>query len=83
MFLLLWTGRIYRLKIPSLQYLASLLVYDASNPTKDWGFPQLSIKNTDKLPNDEQQSISQNSETLGIQKEKLSVKVSSSKKVSE
>ncbi|KAL0318530.1 UNVERIFIED_CONTAM: hypothetical protein Sangu_2009200 [Sesamum angustifolium] len=76
------SGRIYRLRIPSLQYLASLSVYDASNPTKDWGFPQLSIKNqTEKLPKDDQQSESQSLESLGVRKDKiLSLKLSSSKK---
>ncbi|EYU22163.1 hypothetical protein MIMGU_mgv1a011752mg [Erythranthe guttata] len=59
------SGRIYRLKNPSRQYLASLSVYDAYNPTKDWGFPQLSIKDSDKLPQlDEHLSESQISEVL-------------------
>ncbi|KAK4437287.1 hypothetical protein Salat_0062600 [Sesamum alatum] len=77
------SGRIYRLRIPSLQYLASLSVYDASNPTKDWGFPQLSIKNqTEKLPKDDQPSESQSLESLGVRKDKKlsSLKLSSSKK---
>ncbi|XP_011071920.1 uncharacterized protein LOC105157253 isoform X2 [Sesamum indicum] len=77
------SGRIYRLRIPSLQYLASLSVYDASNPTKDWGFPQLSIKNqTEKLAKDDQQSESQSLESLGVRKGKnlSSLKLSSSKK---
>ncbi|KAL0441022.1 UNVERIFIED_CONTAM: hypothetical protein Sradi_0041100 [Sesamum radiatum] len=77
------SGRIYRLRIPSLQYLASLSVYDASNPTKDWGFPQLSIKNqTEKLPKDDQESESQSLESLGVRKDKIlsSLKLSSSKK---
>ncbi|KAL0417147.1 UNVERIFIED_CONTAM: hypothetical protein Slati_3546600 [Sesamum latifolium] len=77
------SGRIYRLRIPSLQYLASLSVYDASNPTKDWGFPQLSIKNqTEKLRKDDQQSESQGLESLGVRKDKnmSSIKLSSSKK---
>ncbi|KAK6123532.1 hypothetical protein DH2020_042725 [Rehmannia glutinosa] len=74
------SGRVYRLRTPSLQYLASLSVYDASNPTKDWGFPQLSIKNhTEKLP---EQSESQNLEGLGVRKDKSlsSVKLCPSKK---
>lgn len=80
----LLTGRIYRLRIPSLQYLASLSVYDASNPTKDWGFPQLSITNhKEKLPKHDQQSESQSLEGLGIRKDKSSssVKLCPSKKV--
>ncbi|KAL5555390.1 hypothetical protein UlMin_037626 [Ulmus minor] len=28
---------------PSVRFLASLSVYDSSNPTKDWGFPELSL----------------------------------------
>ncbi|CAH2076914.1 unnamed protein product [Thlaspi arvense] len=36
------TGQVYRLRNPSAKYLASLSVYDASNPTKDWGFPDIS-----------------------------------------
>ncbi|CDP16957.1 unnamed protein product [Coffea canephora] len=37
------SGQIYRLKRPSSQYLASVLTYDSSNPTRDWGFPPLSL----------------------------------------
>ncbi|KAL0367547.1 UNVERIFIED_CONTAM: hypothetical protein Sradi_3644800 [Sesamum radiatum] len=77
------SGRIYRLRIPSLQYLASLSVYDASNPTKHWGFPQLSIKNQmEKLQKDDQQSESQSLESLGVRKDKnlSALKFSSSKK---
>ncbi|CAM8885683.1 unnamed protein product [Rhodiola kirilowii] len=40
------TGQVYKLRNPSAKYLASLPVYDSSNPTKDWGFPTLAI---DKL----------------------------------
>ncbi|KAL3512781.1 hypothetical protein ACH5RR_025498 [Cinchona calisaya] len=35
------SGQIYRLKRPSSKYLASVLAYDSSNPSKDWEFPQL------------------------------------------
>ncbi|CAN6446171.1 unnamed protein product [Victoria cruziana] len=35
------SGRIYRLRHPSGEYLASLTKYDSANPTKDWGFPDL------------------------------------------
>ncbi|PIA61775.1 hypothetical protein AQUCO_00200043v1 [Aquilegia coerulea] len=38
------SGKIYRLKTPSLKYLSSLSTYDSSNPTKDWGLPDLSDK---------------------------------------
>lgn len=37
------SGQVYRLKRPSSQYLASVLTYDSSNPTRDWGFPPLSL----------------------------------------
>ncbi|KAK4800178.1 hypothetical protein SAY86_025543 [Trapa natans] len=37
------TGQVYRLRNPSRRYLASLPSYDSSNPTRDWGFPELSI----------------------------------------
>ncbi|CAA0826687.1 D111/G-patch domain-containing protein [Striga hermonthica] len=61
------SGRIYRLRTPSSKYLASLSAYEASNPTKDWSFPQLSLKDhTQKL------SESQNSEGLAAQKDKSS-----------
>ncbi|CAO2204721.1 unnamed protein product [Urochloa humidicola] len=35
------TGKVYRLRNPSRKYLASLSAYDSSNPTKDWGFPDI------------------------------------------
>ncbi|GAV58296.1 G-patch domain-containing protein [Cephalotus follicularis] len=37
------TGQVYKLRSPSSRYLASLPTYNSSNPTKDWGFPELSI----------------------------------------
>lgn len=37
------SGQIYRLQNPSARFLASLSAYDSSNPTKDWGFPELSF----------------------------------------
>ncbi|KAJ8753625.1 hypothetical protein K2173_022866 [Erythroxylum novogranatense] len=37
------TGQVYKLHNPSARYLASLSTYDSSNPTKDWGFPIMSI----------------------------------------
>ncbi|KAL6318570.1 hypothetical protein AAG906_000648 [Vitis piasezkii] len=37
------SGQVYRLKSPSSRYLASLSIYDSSNPTKDWSFPKLSV----------------------------------------
>ncbi|CAI9112613.1 OLC1v1013081C1 [Oldenlandia corymbosa var. corymbosa] len=36
------SGQMYRLRRPSLQHLASVSTYDSANPSKDWGFPQLS-----------------------------------------
>lgn len=38
------SGKVYRLRHPSRRYLASLSAYDSSNPTNDWGFPNLSIE---------------------------------------
>ncbi|CAO2193848.1 unnamed protein product [Urochloa humidicola] len=35
------TGKVYKLRNPSRKYLASLSAYDSSNPTKDWGFPDI------------------------------------------
>uniref|UniRef100_A0A0E0JEL3 G-patch domain-containing protein n=1 Tax=Oryza punctata TaxID=4537 RepID=A0A0E0JEL3_ORYPU len=35
------SGKIYRLRNPSRKYLTSLSSYDSSNPTKDWGFPNI------------------------------------------
>lgn len=36
-------GQVYKLRSPSAKFLASLSAYDSSNPTKDWGFPELSV----------------------------------------
>ncbi|KMZ75868.1 hypothetical protein ZOSMA_10G01370 [Zostera marina] len=36
------TGKVYKLRTPSVKYLETLLTYDAADPTKDWGFPNLS-----------------------------------------
>ncbi|XP_071733350.1 uncharacterized protein [Rutidosis leptorrhynchoides] len=38
------SGKVYKLRSPKIAYLASVLSYDSSNPTKDWGFPKLSIE---------------------------------------
>ncbi|XP_062193831.1 uncharacterized protein LOC133897202 [Phragmites australis] len=35
------TGKLYRLRNPSRKYLTSLSTYDSSNPTKEWGFPDI------------------------------------------
>ncbi|KAK1302687.1 SURP and G-patch domain-containing protein 1-like protein [Acorus calamus] len=37
------SGKVYKLRSPSVKYLASLSVYDSSNPTKDWGFPDFDV----------------------------------------
>lgn len=37
------TGKLYRLRNPSRKYLATLSAYDSSNPTKDWGFPDINL----------------------------------------
>ncbi|KMT10653.1 hypothetical protein BVRB_5g117700 isoform A [Beta vulgaris subsp. vulgaris] len=38
------SGQVYKLRTPSARYLATLSTYDASNPSRDWGFPELSIE---------------------------------------
>ncbi|KAL9243124.1 hypothetical protein vseg_017052 [Gypsophila vaccaria] len=40
------SGQVYKLRSPNARYLATLSTYDASNPTKDWGFPELCNKDT-------------------------------------
>ncbi|KAK9108152.1 hypothetical protein Syun_024163 [Stephania yunnanensis] len=47
------SGQVYRLRSPSLKYLSSLPTYNSSNPTKDWGFPDLDVNNKQgiNLPN--------------------------------
>ncbi|KAL2935889.1 SUPPRESSOR OF ABI3-5, partial [Bienertia sinuspersici] len=42
------SGQVYKLRTPSAKFLATLPSYDASNPTKDWGFPVLSIEGTNE-----------------------------------
>lgn len=37
------SGKVYRLRSPSLKYLSSISEFDASNPTKNWGFPDLYV----------------------------------------
>ncbi|KAK3001992.1 hypothetical protein RJ639_032716 [Escallonia herrerae] len=37
------SGQFYKLRSPSVGYLKSLSTYDSSNPTNNWGFPELSI----------------------------------------
>ncbi|KAL5979477.1 hypothetical protein ACLOJK_019381 [Asimina triloba] len=37
------SGQVYKLRSPSTRYLTSLSTYDSSNPTKDWGFPDLLV----------------------------------------
>ncbi|KAB2041299.1 hypothetical protein ES319_D02G138800v1 [Gossypium barbadense] len=37
------TGQVYKLRTPCPRYLASLSTYDSSDPTKDWGFPDLLV----------------------------------------
>jgi hypothetical protein len=38
---IIFSGKLYRLRNPSRKYWASLSAYDSSNPTKDWGFPDI------------------------------------------
>ncbi|KAK2989727.1 hypothetical protein RJ640_030220 [Escallonia rubra] len=37
------SGQFYKLRSPSIGYLKSLSTYDSSNPTNNWGFPELFI----------------------------------------
>ncbi|KAL9252949.1 SUPPRESSOR OF ABI3-5-like protein [Drosera capensis] len=37
------SGKVYKLRSPSMGYISTLSSYDASNPTNDWGFPELTI----------------------------------------
>lgn len=48
----LLSGRIYKLRSPSKKYLASMSTFDSSNPTKDWGFPDLLDGPTDVSNNE-------------------------------
>ncbi|GMH01260.1 hypothetical protein Nepgr_003099 [Nepenthes gracilis] len=43
------SGQVYKLRTPSVGYLAALSSYDSSNPTKDWGFPELSAARKSSL----------------------------------
>ncbi|GLU20759.1 hypothetical protein SLE2022_369410 [Rubroshorea leprosula] len=51
------TGQVYKLRNPSSKYLASLSSYDSSDPTKDWGFPELSINTKFSLKSNSCQNI--------------------------
>lgn len=44
------SGRVYRLRSPSIKYLVSLSTYDSSNPTKDWDFPDIFASNHEYTP---------------------------------
>ncbi|XP_020589576.1 uncharacterized protein LOC110030922 isoform X4 [Phalaenopsis equestris] len=44
------SGRVYRLRSPSIKYLVSLSTYDSSNPTKDWDFPDFFSSNYEYTP---------------------------------
>lgn len=59
------SGRVYKLRSPKVAYLASLSSYDSSNPTKDWGFPELS-REKEKGTRAE---FSQHVEKVGLEKE--------------
>ncbi|XP_050223670.1 uncharacterized protein LOC126673534 isoform X2 [Mercurialis annua] len=43
------TGQVYKLHNPSARYLSTLSSYDSSNPTADWGYPEVSI-NVQAIP---------------------------------
>lgn len=58
------SGKIYRLRNPSRKYLASLSSYDSSNPTKDWGFPNIYANSDNDL--DKQSSAQCQSEVMDV-----------------
>ncbi|KAJ9559521.1 hypothetical protein OSB04_004681 [Centaurea solstitialis] len=67
------SGRVYKLRSPKVSYLASLPFYDSSNPTKDWGFPELT---TDKVT----QTLGKASQPIEPKREGVSVDDSGSPK---
>lgn len=62
--LVMSSGKIYRLRNPSRKYLASLSSYDSSNPTKDWGFPNIYANSDNDL--DKQSSAQCQSEVMDV-----------------
>ncbi|XP_038878957.1 uncharacterized protein LOC120071038 isoform X3 [Benincasa hispida] len=46
------TGRIYKLHSPSKKCLATMSTFNSSNPTKDWGFPDLLDRPIDLVNNE-------------------------------
>ncbi|XP_024973247.1 uncharacterized protein LOC112511750 isoform X2 [Cynara cardunculus var. scolymus] len=67
------SGRVYKLRSPKVAYLASLSSYDSSNPTKDWGFPELS---TDKVT----QTVAKSCQEIEPKRERVRVDDSGSPK---
>lgn len=63
------SGRVYKLRTPKAAYLASLSSYDSSNPTKDWGFPELSMVKESQTPVKSSQHIE--SKSVGVHAEKV------------
>ncbi|KVH98197.1 G-patch domain-containing protein, partial [Cynara cardunculus var. scolymus] len=61
------SGRVYKLRSPKVAYLASLSSYDSSNPTKDWGFPELS---TDKVT----QTVAKSCQEIEPKRERVRLK---------
>lgn len=69
------SGRVYKLRSPKATYLASLSSYDSSNPTKDWGFPELSMEK-------ETETLVKNSQHIEPKREEANVdKVGSAKEI--
>uniref|UniRef100_A0A0D9UX97 G-patch domain-containing protein n=1 Tax=Leersia perrieri TaxID=77586 RepID=A0A0D9UX97_9ORYZ len=58
------SGKIYRLRNPSRKHLASLSSYDSSNPTKDWGFPNIYANPDNNL--DKQSSAECQSQVMDV-----------------
>lgn len=68
--LVLHAGQVYKLRSPRPGYLASLSTYDSSNPTKYWGFPELSIeKQTLTPPKSSRNSESKTIKSVPIHKD--------------
>lgn len=67
----LLSGQVYKLRNPSARYLASLSTYDSANPTKDWGFPQLSSNRKSTRLSRSSKSTASASDEIPIEKDLL------------
>ncbi|KAL8252141.1 hypothetical protein R6Q59_035834 [Mikania micrantha] len=74
------SGRVYKLRSPKASYLASLSSYDSSNPTKDWGFPELSMVNESQTLVKSSQHIDHKSVGVHVERVGLGKEVSLTEK---